>query len=94
MLDYRIDVEKAAEFTTAMSELKRVRHRDGARRWGLYNDIADPGRYIETFLVASWAEHPRQHARFTVGDRGIEDRVRSFHIGPEAPLVSHFIHVK
>ncbi len=94
MLDYRIDLEKAAEFTTALYELKRVRHRDGARRWGLYNDIADPGRYLETFIVESWAEHARQHARFTMGDREIEDRVRSFHIGPEPPIVSHFIHVK
>ncbi len=94
MLDYRIDFEKAAEFTSAMYELKRVRHRDGARRWGLYNDIADPRRYIETFIVVSWAEHARQHARFTMGDREIEDRVRSFHIGPEPPIVSHFIHVK
>ncbi|MDA8408331.1 MAG: MFS transporter [Deltaproteobacteria bacterium] len=94
MLDYRIDVEKAVEFNSAMHELKRVRHRDGARRWGLYNDITDPGRYVETFIVPSWAEHVRQHARFTIGDREIEDRVRSFHVGPEAPVVSHFIYVK
>ncbi|MGC8657589.1 MAG: MFS transporter, partial [Desulfomonilaceae bacterium] len=68
--------------------------RDGARRWGLYNDVTDPTRYVETFIVPSWAEHVRQHSRFTVGDKRIEDRVRSFHIGPEPPMVSHLIHAK
>jgi MFS family permease len=94
MLDYRIDVERSEEFIKAVYELKRVRHRDGARRWGLYNDITDPGRYVETFTVPSWAEHVRQHVRFTIGDREIEDRVRSFHIGPEPPIVSHLIYAK
>lgn len=94
MLEYRIDPEKSAEFSRAIHELKRVRRRDGAGRWGLYNDITDSGRYVETFIVPSWAEHVRQHARFTIGDKQIEDLVRSFHIGPEAPVVSHLIHVK
>ncbi|MGC8605775.1 MAG: MFS transporter, partial [Desulfomonilaceae bacterium] len=94
MLDYRINLEKAAEFASAIRELKRVRYRDGARRWGLYNDIADPERYVETFIVPSWAEHVRQHSRFTMADREIENYVRSFHIGHKPPIVSHFIYVK
>jgi hypothetical protein len=60
-------------------------------RWGLFHETTDPGRYIETFLVASWGEHLRQHERMTVADRLAEDRARVFHVGPEPPTVWHYI---
>jgi MFS family permease len=94
MVEYHIDLEKLGEFVQSAYELKRIRHRDGARRWGLFHDITDPGKYVETFVVESWAEHVRQHARFTIGDRAVEDRVRSFHVGSDPPVVSHLIYVK
>jgi len=31
-----------------MKEMKRIRQRDGAIRWNLSRDTADPERYIET----------------------------------------------
>jgi hypothetical protein len=46
-------------------------------------------RYVETFVVHSWAEHLRQHARFTQADRTLEDRIRTFVRGE--PKVKHFI---
>lgn len=90
-VEYRIDPKEAGEFTAVMQELAQIRRRDGGMRWGLYRDTADPSRYIETFLVASWAEHLRQHERVTVADRAAEDRVRALHIGDTPPIVSHFI---
>jgi hypothetical protein len=71
--------------------MRRILRRDGAMRWGLFNDQAEPGRYLETFLVESWAEHMRQHARVTNADRAIQDRARSFHLGQEPPVVTHLI---
>ena len=76
----------------AAHELGRIRRRDGGRQWGLFRDLAEPARYIETFQVESWAEHLRQHGRVTVADRAIEDRVRAFHIGGNPPTVSHFLY--
>jgi Transmembrane secretion effector len=54
------------------------RLRDGAYRWGLYNDSAVPSRFVETFVVELWAEHLRQHERVTV-DRDIEKIVGFTH---------------
>ena len=68
-----------------------IRRRDGAIRWGVFQDAATPGRHLESFLVDSWAEHLRQHERVTLADREIEDRVKRYHRGPEPPRVNHFL---
>ena len=91
LIEYRIAPEQAHEFARAMRALRLVRLRDGAIRWGLFGDTADLGRYIETFVVESWAEHLRQHERMTVGDREVRNQATAFHIGDTPPSVSHFI---
>jgi hypothetical protein len=55
-----------------MHEIELIRRRDGALEWGVYQDVADPRRWLETFLVESWVEHLRQHARITVADRALQ----------------------
>jgi len=90
-IDYQIDPERAAEFVKAMLEVKRILRRDGAMRWGLFKDTANPSHYVETFLVESWAEHLRQHARITNEDRAVQDLARSFHLGEIQPRVTHLI---
>jgi MFS family permease len=90
-VDYQIEPQRAEEFLAAMLEVKRIVRRDGAMRWGLFTDPARPGHYVETFLVESWAEHMRQHARHTNEDRAAQDLVRSFHSGDSSPIVTHLI---
>jgi MFS family permease len=90
-VDYQIVPQRAEEFVAAMLEVKRIVRRDGAMRWGLFTDPARPGHYVETFLVESWAEHMRQHARHTNEDRAAQDLVRSFHTGDSSPIVTHLI---
>jgi predicted MFS family arabinose efflux permease/quinol monooxygenase YgiN len=92
LIRYQVDPERAEEFATAMRALRRVRRRDGAYRWGLFEDVADPGCFVETYVVRSWAEHLRQHERFTAEDLAVRDRVQAFHVGEDPPAVSHFIH--
>jgi hypothetical protein len=92
LIRYRIDPARAEEFATAMRAMRRVRRRDGAYRWGVFEDVADPGCFVETYVVRSWAEHLRQHERFTAEDLAVRDRLRSFHVGEDPPAVSHFIH--
>jgi MFS family permease len=91
MVDYQIAPERAAEFVAAMQDWKRIVRRDGAIRWGLFADPAQPSHYIETFLVETWAEHMRQHARVTNEDRAVQERVNSFHLGSTGPTVIHLI---
>jgi predicted MFS family arabinose efflux permease len=93
-VEYRIEVAKASDFAAAMHQVRLERLRDGAYRWGLYNDSAVPSRFVETFVVESWAEHLRQHERVTVADQKTEDIVRAFHIGPEPPIITHFVYAR
>ena len=53
--------------------------------------MAGPGYRLETFLVESWSEHMRQHARFTEADRATEDAVLAFHLGEGLPVISHYV---
>ena len=90
-VEYRIDPARAEQFAAAMLDVRRIRLRDGAIRWDLLSDAGDTRRYIESFVVASWMEHLRQHERVTVSDREVEARARALHVGDRAPVVSHFI---
>ncbi len=92
-IEYRIDPEDAVRFRAAMFHLREIRLRDGAFRCSVFNDLADPEIFRETFLVGSWAEHRRQHERATVEDRRIEEQVLAFHMGGEPPLVRHLLMV-
>jgi MFS family permease len=91
-VEYAIDPGAAQPFARAMRALGRVRLRDGALRWGLWADAGRPGRYLESFVVASWIEHLRQHERMTAADREVQLAARAFHQGSEPPLVTHFVH--
>jgi MFS family permease/quinol monooxygenase YgiN len=91
IMEYRIDPKTAEEFLQAMKEIKRIRQRDGAIRWNILRDTADPERYVETFVTESWAEHLRQHERVTGEDREAEQRAQAFHLGPQPPKITHLI---
>ena len=90
-IEYRIDPSRAQEFVVAMQPVREFCLRDGAIQWHLLNDTSDASRYVEYFVIESWAEHLRQHERVTVADRAVQDYARSFHVGAQPPLISHFI---
>lgn len=90
-IEYHIDPAKVPAFFRAMSVMRRIRRRDGAIHWGLYEDAARPGTIMESFTVESWLEHLRQHDRVTNADRVEQDTVHRFHVGDDPPLVRHFI---
>jgi MFS family permease len=90
-MEYQIAPDLGREFAQAMQPVGQIRRRDGAIRWSLWEDAAEPGRYIETFVVANWAEHLRQHERITVADRAFEEKASSYHVGPAPPRVTHLI---
>jgi MFS family permease len=90
-IEYRIDPSRVVEFKRAMEQVRRQRLRDGALRWELLGDAAVSDCYVEVFVVESWIEHLRQHARTTVADRDVEDAARSFHIGDQPIQVRHLI---
>jgi len=93
-IEYRIAETDRDEFTHAIHQMRGVRLRDGAIRWGIYRDQRDPERFVETFVVESWLEFLRARERLTAGDRLKRDRVRSFHRGDADPVVSYMVYAR
>ena len=87
---YAVISERTAEFLNVINQYSRIRRRDGAYRWGIYRDTEAANRYLEIFLVDSWAEHLRQHERQTKADQVLEQRLNSC-ISSE-PEVHHLIY--
>jgi quinol monooxygenase YgiN len=90
VVEYKIDPRNRKQFLAALDKLAQERRRDGAYAWGVFEDAAEEGRMVETFLVESWIEHLRQHERVTNADRLIQDAVDHFHI-EGTPKVTHLI---
>jgi predicted MFS family arabinose efflux permease len=88
-VEYDIAPARASDFIKVMRRYGRIRRRDGAYEWGIFRDAEKENCYLETFLVHSWAEHLRQHARSIQSDRPLEERVRSCTRGE--PKVRHLI---
>ena len=88
-VEYEVPRKHREQFLSALDRLSAERRRDGAYAWGVFEDTAKRGRFLETFLVESWLEHLRQHERVTEADRAVEERVRSF-LSSE-PKTSHLV---
>ncbi|MEV0676482.1 MFS transporter [Actinosynnema sp. NPDC050436] len=87
---WRVDEPDAAAFVEAMSKVGRSRRRTGATLWGLFRDLEEPDTYLETFTVATWREHLRQHLeRGTGTDVEVEEAARALASGP--PEVRHLL---
>jgi MFS family permease len=89
-VEYRIQAGDRKAFLAALEKLAHERRRDGAYAWGVFEDSAEEGRFLETFLVESWLEHLRQHQRVTKADRILQSAVHRYHV-EGAPKVTHFI---
>ena len=88
-VEYDVPPERGAAFLSALQEYSRIRRRDGAREWGIFQDVEKPDRYLETFILPSWLEHLRQHERLTQADREIVELVAGFVRKPIE--VRHFV---
>jgi MFS family permease len=89
-VEYRVDPAQREPFLIALERGAHERRRDGAYAWGVFEDAAVAGRFVETFLVESWLEHLRQHERVTHADRALEDAVRRYQV-KGLPKVTHYI---
>jgi len=90
-LEYQIDPARAAEFTEVMQRTRRARLRQGALSWGLFRDVAVPGRYVEYFVDENWVEHQRRLERFTAFDAELRQQRLAFHQGLEQPVLRRYV---
>jgi MFS family permease len=88
-IEYVVLPNQSEPFLAALDRMSAQRLRDGAYAWGVFEDTAQRGRFIETFLVESWLEHLRQHERVTKTDHAVEERLNSYLIGE--PITRHLV---
>jgi MFS family permease len=88
-VEYLIAPEARWRFLALVERLAGERRRDGAYSWGVFEDMEQPGRMLESFLVDSWLEHRRQHLRVTRADRRIEDELRT--LTRAEPKITHYL---
>ena len=88
---YRVRSDATEPFLDAVSQLRGPRRRDGATFWRVYRDLSDPQRFIERFIVTSWADYLHQRARATVADQELEAGLREFTLPGTCPEVMHYI---
>ncbi len=90
---YRIDPAARPAFLEAMREVRRVRLRGGAVTWRLYEDVANPDRWVELWAVDSWDDHLREQGRLTEEDRAALTRAAGLHRGEAPPEAARFLNV-
>ncbi len=89
-VEYLVKPESRGPFLSLLRRLEAERRRDGSFDWGVFEDAAEEGRFVETFLLDSWLEHLRQHQRVTNADRLVQDEIAKFDTRG-VPKVTHFI---
>jgi Transmembrane secretion effector len=94
LIEYRIAKNDRLKFFECLKRLSQARRRDGAYGWGITEDAADSERIVAWFMVESWAEHLRQHHRLSNADGDIQRETTQFHVGPNPPVVRHFLALK
>jgi hypothetical protein len=88
-----VQPERLDDFLALAGELRRLRRRTGAGSWRLYRQAEDRYELLETFIVGSWAEHERQHARMYPAETAVIDRLVQTLLPGRPRLVNHSLAV-
>jgi MFS family permease len=83
--------EDREEFLSLVEQLRLVFLRTGALLYRVDENLENPGTFRTEMLVASWAEHVRQHSRTTKAEAEIAARVWALHAGEDEPIVRHYM---
>jgi MFS family permease len=90
-IEYLVDPARAAEFREVMAESRGARLRQGAVSWGMFEDVEQPGRFIEYFACDSWADYLRRFDRYSADDERLQAKRHALHVATEPPRVGRFV---
>ncbi|HVF62655.1 MAG TPA: MFS transporter, partial [Casimicrobiaceae bacterium] len=90
-VEYRIDPARKEEFVELMRESRRVWMSNGILAWELFDDVSDPGGFIEHLVDESWAAYVRRNERVSSSYILLRERKLAFHLGDEPPKVRRFV---
>jgi len=96
-MEYTVPRADREPFLDAMDPVRRLRLRDGAMRWALFEEPDQPPaggvRFLETYLSSTMGEHLRQHHRATALDREVLRNAYRFAAGGR-PTTRHLVVVE
>jgi hypothetical protein len=87
MIAHRIPASALPAFLELMRERRRIRLRDGARRWSLLQDAGDPTQWLEQFASRSSGDYLRHRERRTAEDHANAESIRALDANPDGPSV-------
>jgi MFS family permease len=94
IVSYDISPGSEAAFLARSNSLRNFRQRTGGIEWRLYLEDDVTGRYVETFLVGSWEEHERQHARATQHDATLLEDLDRLLVPGTRRIAHHYLAVR
>ncbi|HET8830870.1 MAG TPA: MFS transporter [Casimicrobiaceae bacterium] len=92
-LEYRIEAANREAFLKAIQKVGPTRRRNGATSWRVFRDVGEDGRFVERYVIASWAEYVRLRARMTMADSRLQQRVAELQCADVPIRVSRLIGV-
>ena len=84
-IEYRIAPGNREAFLRAIHATAPTRRRNGASAWRLFHDLEDDERFVERFVIRSWAEYVRLRLRFTLTENELQERVVQLQ-RPDVPI--------
>jgi MFS family permease len=90
-IEYRIPPENRRAFARAIHAVEPVRRRNGADDWRAFRDVSEPDRFVERYIITSWAEYERLRSRMTMAEREFQDKVVELQQSDIPVKVSRFI---
>lgn len=90
-MQYDVAPESVDAFLARSEQLRHFRQRTGAMEWRLFTDESNPDRYLETFLVATWEEHERQHSRETQHDEQLLGEIDQLLVAGTSREAHHYL---
>jgi hypothetical protein len=92
-IEYQVTPEHREEFFKSIQKVEATRRRNGATSWRVFRNVEEDGRFVERYIITSWAEYVRLRTRMTMADRKLQDRVVELQ-EPDVPIrVSRLIGV-
>lgn len=93
-VEYEIAETDIPEFLEIAAQRRRIRIRDGARRWSLSRDLHRPEIWIESYRVPTWLAYQLHIGRRTKADAIVTEKLFNLHKGSKHPHVSRMVSQK
>jgi MFS family permease len=93
-IEYQIEEADREAFLHAIAKVGPTRQRNGATSWRVFRDLEVEGRFVERYIIESWAEYVRLRSRMTVSDRALQSRALDLQKKDVPVRVSRFLGVQ